>query len=85
LLSAFDQTGKKIGENRTFSNKKIALDQNTRIAALNPPLVGYKPDTRWVDFEKARDEIFANLDFCKPRLQPNLKSLSIRHDPPLTY
>jgi hypothetical protein len=29
--------------------------------------------------------IFANLDFCKPRLQPNLKSLSVRHDPPLTY
>ena len=29
--------------------------------------------------------VFANLDFCKPRLQPNLKSLSVRHDPPLTY
>lgn len=29
--------------------------------------------------------IFANLDFCKPRLNPNLKSLSVRHDPPLTY
>jgi glycogen debranching enzyme len=30
-------------------------------------------------------EVFAGLDFCKPRLQPNLRSLSIRHDPPLTY
>ena len=29
--------------------------------------------------------VFANLEFCKPRLQPNLKSLSVRHDPPLTY
>jgi glycogen debranching enzyme len=29
--------------------------------------------------------IFANLDFCQPRLAPNLKSLSVRHDPPLTY
>ena len=29
--------------------------------------------------------IFAGLDFCKPRLQPNLKSLSVYHDPPLTY
>jgi glycogen debranching enzyme len=32
-----------------------------------------------------QNTIFANLDFCKPRLQPNLKSLSVRHDPPLTY
>jgi glycogen debranching enzyme len=30
-------------------------------------------------------EVFADLDFCKPRLAPNLKSLSVRHDPPLTY
>jgi glycogen debranching enzyme len=30
-------------------------------------------------------EVFADLDFCKPRLQPGLKSLSVRHDPPLTY
>jgi hypothetical protein len=30
-------------------------------------------------------EVFAGLDFCKPRLKPGLKSLSIRHDPPLTY
>jgi glycogen debranching enzyme len=29
--------------------------------------------------------IFAGLDFCKPKLNPNLKSLSVRYDPPLTY
>jgi hypothetical protein len=36
-------------------------------------------------FESLRDEIFADLGFCEPRLQPNLKSLSVYHDPPLTY
>jgi predicted glycogen debranching enzyme len=30
-------------------------------------------------------EVFAGLDFCQPHLRPGLKSLSVRHDPPLTY
>lgn len=25
------------------------------------------------------------IQFCEPRLQPNLKSLAVYHDPPLTY
>lgn len=37
------------------------------------------------EIQALRNEIFAGLDFCKPRLQPNLKSLTIYHDPPLTY
>jgi hypothetical protein len=35
--------------------------------------------------ETLRDEVFANLGFCEPKLAPNLKSLSVYHDPPLTY
>jgi glycogen debranching enzyme len=32
-----------------------------------------------------RDEVFNDLGFCEPKLAPNLKSLSVYHDPPLTY
>jgi len=32
-----------------------------------------------------RDEVFKDLGFCEPKLAPNLKSLSVYHDPPLTY
>ncbi|GBF57380.1 hypothetical protein PbB2_01047 [Candidatus Phycosocius bacilliformis] len=37
------------------------------------------------DFTMIRDEVFKDLGFCEPRLKPNLKSLSVYHDPPLTY
>jgi glycogen debranching enzyme len=51
--------------------------------------IGVQKET-WIERQErsvtdARDSIFANLDFCKPRLNPNLKSLSVYHDPPLTY
>ena len=32
-----------------------------------------------------RDEVFKDLGFCEPKLAPNLKSLAVYHDPPLTY
>jgi glycogen debranching enzyme len=37
------------------------------------------------DFTAMYDEVFKDLGFCEPKLAPNLKSLSVYHDPPLTY
>lgn len=37
------------------------------------------------DFRNIRYEVFKDLGFCEPRLQPNLKSMSVYHDPPLEY
>jgi glycogen debranching enzyme len=37
------------------------------------------------DFTAMYHEVFASLGFCEPKLAPNLKSLSVYHDPPLTY
>ncbi|NJR20128.1 MAG: hypothetical protein HC777_00535 [Hyphomonadaceae bacterium] len=59
----------------------------------NVPLPNSNPDTssdqiEWPTKAQLRaleQRIFANLDFCQPRLAPGLKSLSVRHDPPLTY
>ncbi len=70
---------------RIFDAKGLMINETraqTRAFTLNPT------NERVTDDQKEyviAQEVFAGLDFCKPRLQPNLKSLSIRHDPPLTY
>jgi glycogen debranching enzyme len=51
-------------------------------------VLGTKIDDGWdspSSLSTLRDEVFANLGFCGPKLAPNLKSLSVYHDPPLTY
>ena len=51
-------------------------------------VLGTKIDDRWdspSSLTTLRDEVFADLGFCEPKLAPNLKSLSVYHDPPLTY
>jgi glycogen debranching enzyme len=75
ILTAFDAQGNKIGENVAYSDAE--LDRNRHPAI--------KVKSVEVSQREASEEIFANLDFCKPKLNPNLKSLSVRHDPPLTY
>jgi glycogen debranching enzyme len=75
VLTAFDAQGNKIEEKIAYSDREL---NRTRHPAI-------KVNSVEVSAQEARNEIFAGLDFCKPRLQPNLKSLSVRHDPPLTY
>ena len=75
VLTAFDAKGNKLGEKVAYSDAE--LDRNRHPAI--------KVQSVAVSRQAARDEIFADLGFCKPRLQPNLKSLSVYHDPPLTY
>jgi hypothetical protein len=41
-------------------------------------------DESFATFTALRAEIFKDLGFCEPKLAPNLNSLSIFHDPPLT-
>jgi hypothetical protein len=43
------------------------------------------PYLRPYNFTTLRDEVFKDLGFCEPKLAPNLKSLSVYHDPALTY
>lgn len=43
------------------------------------------PDAALVAEQEARRALLRDLRFAVPRLAPNLKSLSVRHDPPLTY
>jgi glycogen debranching enzyme len=80
--------------NGRLSAKTINLKTGT-VEEIPEFLIGSQ--TRGVEFpleEQARvarrrraleERVFADLDFCRPRLQPNLKSLSVYHDPPLTY
>jgi glycogen debranching enzyme len=75
VLTAFDSTGAQIGENVVHSDAEMDRHRHPAI----------KSKSIEVSAKETRDEIFAGLDFCKPRLQPNLKSLSVYHDPPLTY
>jgi glycogen debranching enzyme len=75
ILKAFDIAGHEIGENKGYSDQELNRRRHPEIRGDSVEVVN----------QQARDEIFANLDFCKPKLNPNLKSLSVRHDPPLTY
>jgi len=75
VLTAFDAEGKKLGAKVAYSD--VELDRNRHPAI--------KVQSVAVSRQLARDEVFKDLGFCKPRLQPNLKSLSVYHDPPLTY
>ncbi len=61
--------------------KLTAFDRNGKVLGtkVSDPYQGP------YDFTNQRDEVFANLGFCEPKLAPNLKSLSVYHDPPLTY
>jgi glycogen debranching enzyme len=85
VLVAFDQSGRKLGERSIERNPQngAIVDSYLSSQPLEPNC--WPPYMTWASVKEARDEIFANLDFCKPRLNPNLKSLSVRHDPPLTY
>lgn len=70
---------------RVFDDKSEKIDEKvvqTRPFTLNPT---NEPLTDAQKKFAIGKEVFAGLDFCKPRLQQNLKSLSVRHDPPLTY
>ncbi len=74
-LTAYDR------QNRIVGNKTSIRDE---IAQVSPDY--FETITRYQEtFTNQRDEVFADLGFCEPRLQPNLKSLSVYHDPPLTY
>ncbi len=75
VLTAFDAEGNQLGEKVAYSDAE--LDRNRHPAI--------KEQSVAVSRQVARDEIFADLGFCEPRLQPNLKSLSVYHDPPLEY
>jgi glycogen debranching enzyme len=63
----------------------IYEDVQMSMAAIEPTSLDYWQVVQWKQDREARDEVFKDLDFCKPRLNPGLKSLSVRHDPPLTY
>ncbi|AMS29453.1 MAG TPA: hypothetical protein DIU09_12770 [Hyphomonadaceae bacterium] len=75
ILTAFDAKGNKLGESVAYSDAELDRKRHPAI----------KVQSVAVSRQVARDEIFADLGFCEPRLQPNLKSLSVYHDPPLTY
>jgi Amylo-alpha-1,6-glucosidase len=74
LLTQYDRDG-----------KTLFKSELPRLAVASPPSVHPAEIAHWRAREDLRAKIFANLDFCKPKLNTNLKSLSIRHDPPLTY
>ena len=74
-LTAYDR------QNRVLGNKISGLD----VLVDGPTSLFEKAKREQKAFETLRDEVFANLGFCEPKLAPNLKSLSVYHDPPLTY
>jgi glycogen debranching enzyme len=78
ILTAYNAAGRKISEVKEKSDQAY-LD------AISGGPYGHLQRNFELDEKQLKEEIFANLDFCQPRLQPNLKSLSVRHDPPLTY
>ncbi len=61
--------------------KLTAFDRNGKVLGtkVSDPYQGP------YDFTAMYDEVFADLGFCEPKLAANLKSLSVYHDPPLTY
>jgi glycogen debranching enzyme len=73
-------TVKVLDENNvTIKNQIVDPPEFTHFGVPN-----LSPQSRLATHQ-ARALFFADIDFCKPHLQPNLKSLSVRHDPPLTY
>ncbi len=74
-LTAYDR------QNRVLGSKMSGLD-----ALVDGPVSLFEETIREQKaFEALRDEVFKDLGFCEPKLDPNLKSLSVYHDPPLTY
>jgi glycogen debranching enzyme len=67
------------------NGKIVATDSAFSMAHDSPGVAPSAQKVLWRQERVARDAIFAGLDFCKPRLQQGLKSLSVYHDPPLTY
>ena len=74
-LTAYDHRNRVIGE--TISGLDKVVDGDRSI------FEGQRKQQE--AFETTRDEVFKDLGFCEPKLAPNLKSLSVYHDPPLTY
>ena len=74
-LTAYDHQNRMIGETISGLDKLVDGDRSLFEAQRQQQEA----------FERLRDEVFKDLGFCEPRLQPNLKSLSVYHDPPLTY
>jgi hypothetical protein len=75
LVEVFDANKKKILGPEFFEDVRWRADvqqSGGRTATLT-------------EIQALRDEVFADLGFCEPKLAPNLKSLSVYHDPPLTY
>ena len=68
-------------QNRVLGSKMSGLD-----ALVDGPASMFEDTIREQKaFEVLRDEVFRDLGFCEPKLAPNLESLSVYHDPPLTY
>lgn len=74
-LTAYDR------QNRVLGSKMSGLD----VLVDGPTSLFDKATREQKAFETLRDEVFKDLGFCEPMLAPNLKSLSVYHDPPLTY
>lgn len=74
-LTAYDR------QNRVLGSKMSGLD----VLVDGPTSLFDKATREQKAFETLRDEVFKDLGFCEPKLAPNLKSLSVYHDPPLTY
>lgn len=74
-LTAYDR------QNRVLGSKMSGLD----VLVDGPTSSFEKAKKEQKAFETLRDEVFKDLGFCEPKLAPNLKSLSVYHDPPLTY
>jgi glycogen debranching enzyme len=74
-LTAYDR------QNRVLGSKMSGLD----VLVDGPTSLFEKAKKEQKAFEALRDEVFKDLGFCEPKLAPNLKSLSVYHDPPLTY
>jgi glycogen debranching enzyme len=72
VQTVFDAKGKKTDEKRT----------QTRALGTAPWNDDMTPKQK---VYLIAQEVFPGIDFCKPRLKENLKSLSVYHDPPLTY
>ena len=74
-LTAYDR------QNRVLGGKVSGLD----VLVDGPTSLFDKATREQKAFEDLRDEVFKDLGFCEPKLAHNLKSLSVYHDPPLTY
>lgn len=74
-LTAYDR------QNRVLGSKMSGLDA----LVDGPTSLFVESAEEQKAFEALRNEIFKDLGFCEPKLVPNLKSLSVYHDPPLEY